>query len=503
MVETDVLTTADSMACDRFAEMRGVTGTSLMRAAGQAVADAIVARWAPRRVLVLCGPGNNGGDGFIAAQALRQAGWPVSLVLLGDAAALRGDARWAFEQWSGATGAFGKAGLDDAELVIDALFGAGLTRPLEGALADLAVLLADRPIPVVAVDLPSGQNGDLSSPDGAAIQADLTVTFNTLKPAHILSPAAENCGEVVVADIGIPQDWGEEIPTLASLNTPEQWYANLSRPGAETHKHRKGRLLVFSGGASSTGAARLAARAGLRVGAGLVTLASPPAAMQVNAVHSTAVMLARWPEPGEAAAALEAARATVGVIGPALGVTDAGRRAVLSALSGETPLVLDADALGVFAEEPAALLGKLRPVDVLTPHVGEFERLFPGLLEGECNKISAVQAASERAGCAVLLKGSDTVIAKGGVGTRVNRHASPALATAGSGDVLAGMIGGFMAQGMTGFDAACAASWLHGDCALTLGEGLIAEDLEAVLPYRLQALHREARRRAACARLTA
>jgi hydroxyethylthiazole kinase-like uncharacterized protein yjeF len=502
MMPLDVLKTADCGACDRHAAAAGVPGYALMQAAGAAVAGAILSRWARRSTLILCGPGNNGGDGFVCGRLLRQAGWPVRIALLGKPERLKGDAAAAFAAWEGPVEPMTAESLGDARLVVDAIFGAGLTRPLDGIAAGLAASLAVRDLPVIAVDLPSGIAGDRPDPDGVTMHADLTITFHARKPAHCLEPAASLCGELVVADIGIPGSWRDAVTPLARLNAPALWRAALPVPQAGTHKHQRGRLVVFSGGASATGAARLAALAGLRAGAGLVTLASPASALLVNAGALTAVMLKRWDGEADTAEFLLSLRASAAVIGPAAGIGETTRRAVSQALTQSAPLVLDADALTSFEADPQSLFARLRPIDVITPHAGEFERLFPGLLAASLNRIEAAIAAARLAGCVVLLKGADTVIAGAGEAAVVNRHASPALATAGSGDVLAGLIGGLLAQGVPAFQAACAAAWLHGDAGLRLGPGLIAEDLPGMLPQVLQALSARISREQALARLS-
>jgi hydroxyethylthiazole kinase-like uncharacterized protein yjeF len=498
----DVLDIASCGACDRHAADRGVAGTVLMEAAGAAVARAIIDTWSPRRVAVLCGPGNNGGDGFVCARYLAAAGWPVRVMLLGDVAALTGDAAWAARQWGGGVDALMDGRLDDADLVVDALFGAGLTRPLGGDLMERVGALRRSSIPCVAIDLPSGWNGDQGRCEGAAMTAELTVSFHRPKPAHLLEPAASACGEIRIADIGIPSSWSEQITPVGRLNTPDLWSAHLPGRDAGSHKHALGRLVVFSGGAKSTGAARLAAEAGLRMGAGLVTLASPPGALMVNAAALKAVMLARWEDAQSTAGLLAERRASAAVLGPALGVGESTCEAVRQAAVHEAPMVLDADALGSFSGQSEALAEHLRPIDVLTPHVGEFERLFPGLLASAINKIEAVRAAAAQLGCTILLKGADTIIAAPGRTPVINRHASPDLATAGSGDVLAGMIGGLLAMGMPGFEASCAACWLHGDIARNAGAGLSADDMAALLPARRQALDRRLHRELALKRLT-
>ncbi|WP_203294479.1 NAD(P)H-hydrate dehydratase [Maricaulis parjimensis] len=497
-----VLKTKDCVRCDLYAVENGVSSQSLMTKAGTAIADAIRARWAPRDIRVLCGPGNNGGDGFFLAENLRKTGWPVRVALLGERSRLQGDAAWAAGLWSGKIESAEPGFLEGADLIVDALFGAGLSRPLDGAAADLVQAMAAAACPRIAVDLPSGMSGDAMGEGGFA-PADLTVTFHQWKPAHLLEPFATGCGEPVLADIGIPAGWADSVVPMARLNHPDLWWSALPVAGPGDHKHAKGRLVVFSGGASATGASRLAARTGLRAGAGLVTLATPPAALLVQAATNDAVMVKRWNEAGDAGDLLDALRANAAVIGPALGLDGHAVATVLSSTTAGCARVLDADALTDFQDAPDRLFKALTPADVLTPHEGEFRRLFPDLGPETGNKIERVAAAADRAGCTILLKGADTVIAAPGHLPVINRHADPALATAGSGDVLAGLIGGLLAQGVDPFHAACAAAWLHGDAGKRLGTGLIAEDLPDALPRVLQALQRDQRRRAARSHLLA
>ncbi|MCW5723776.1 MAG: NAD(P)H-hydrate dehydratase [Maricaulaceae bacterium] len=476
----EILSTDAMRAADAFAIRAGTPGAALMGAAGKALCDAIIARWTPRPAAVLCGPGNNGGDGFVCARLLAERGWPVRVFLLGAVAALKGDALAAAQQWRGEAAPLSTHSLRGAELVVDALFGAGLTRSLEGAAAALAQIAGEGGRPVIAADVPSGLDGDRARADGPVFQADLTVTFHRLKPAHVLSPGRGLCGEVVLADIGIPDGWAAETEIMAEVNGPDLW-PHLPAPGGE-HKHRRGRLAVLGGPAHRTGAARLAARAGLRAGAGLVTVLAPPEAITAYAPALESEMLRPFVGAAGFLEGLAQTRATAAVIGPAAGVGAATREIVLAALSTPAPLVLDADALTSFEAEPQALFATLRATDVLTPHEGEFERLFPGLLAGSLNRIEAAKAAAKAAGAVVLLKGPETVIAAPDGRARVNIHATSWLATAGTGDVLAGMIGAFLAGGADAFDAASAAAWLHGDAGIALGPGLIASDLPQALP---------------------
>jgi hydroxyethylthiazole kinase-like uncharacterized protein yjeF len=484
----EILTVEQVRAADRAAIAAGATGFELMRMAGRCVAAAIAERWTPRPVVVLCGPGANGGDGYVAALALKEAGWPVRVAGLVQPSALSGDAALAAQAWAGPVEATGGKLFEGAGLIIDALFGAGLSRPLE-ARVQAVLRAAERcGAPIVAVDLPSGLAGDLGKPLGFAPRAALTVTFHRKKPAHVLVPGRDLCGEIVVADIGLP------APVNADLheNGPSLWADRLVWPGSASHKHARGRMIVVSGDLNSSGAARLAARAGLRIGAGVVTVLSPPEALLVNGAHLEAVML----KPFETDVELEAAATTVdsAVIGPAAGVNESTVSNLFALARTGAGLVIDADALTVFHDDPDEMFSVLDRDDVLTPHPGEFERVFKGLLGSSPERITATRAAAVRSGTVVLLKGSDTVIAAPDGRAVVNGNGSPWLATAGSGDVLAGFIGGLVAQGLDSFEAACAAVWIHSEAAAAFGPGLISEDLPGLAPAVLKRLY-DARRR--------
>ena len=484
MTPRPILTVAEMSAADRAAIAAGTPGFTLMQRAGDRVAEAVIARWSPRPTVVLCGPGNNGGDGFVAARVLAEAGWPVTVLLHGDRSRLKGDAALAAQAWTGTVERMTAPRIDGAGLVIDALFGAGLKRPLDDAAQSALRRAVAKGAPLVAVDLPSGLPGDTGRPLGFAPQATLTVTFHAKKPAHVLEPGRALCGEVVVADIGIP-------PAAAGWarlweNDPSLWAARLPWPGAQSHKHERGRLVVVSGNQWSTGAARLAARSGLRVGAGLVTLLSPIGAVSVNAAQLEAVMV----RPFETDAELQraAGEADAAVIGPGAGVNNATVLNLMALAHTGAALVVDADALSVFHDDPETLFSVLDRDDVLTPHVGEFERVFPGLLVKGPERIAAAREAADRAGAVVLLKGPDTVVAAPDGRAMVNTNATAWLATAGSGDVLAGLIGGLMSQGMDSFEAACAGAWIHGEAGAAFGPGLISEDLPGLVPPVLRRL---------------
>ncbi len=474
-----VLTCAQMAKADAFAVAQGVASLTLMENAGAAVAAAIAARFKPCAVTVLCGPGNNGGDGFVVARLLDEEGFSVRVAHDADP---KGDARVMSELWKGARLALTPAALDGARLVVDALFGAGLCRPLEGAAAQMVEALND--LPVVAIDMPSGVSGDSGAPlGGVYVTAALTVTFFRKKPGHLLLPGRALCGEIVLADIGIPDAAAD---TQLFENTPALW--TYPHPKATGHKYDRGHAVAVSGGATATGAARLAARGALRVGAGLVTVASPPGALAVNAAHLTAIMLKAFEGVAGLADMLADKRLNAVVIGPGLGVGGETRALVDVALKSGAAVVLDADALTSFQDDPEALFNRLHERCVLTPHAGEFERLFPGLLDEAGGKVEAVRAAAARAGAVVLLKGGDTVIASPSGKAAINANAPPTLATAGAGDVLAGFIAGLLAQKLPAFEAAASATWLHGAAADAFGPGLIAEDLPEILPEVLDLL---------------
>jgi len=475
----EILTTAQMAKADSFAVDHGVPSLTLMENAGRAVAEEITARFKPCPVTVLCGPGNNGGDGFVVARHLDEQGFTVRVAHDADH---KNDAGEMSARWKGARVALTPAALDGARLVVDGLFGAGLSRPLEGAPAQMVEALNG--LPVVAIDIPSGVSGDTGQPLGAVyVTAVLTVTFFRKKPGHLLLPGRALCGEVVVADIGIP---AQAADTQLHENTPSLW--QFPWPKAQAHKYDRGHAVVVSGPAHATGAARLAARAALRVGAGLVSVASPPDALAVNAAHLTAIMLKPFEGPEGLTEILSDQRLNALVIGPGLGVGGETRALVDAALKSGAAVVLDADALTSFKDDPEALFNRLHDRCVLTPHAGEFERLFPALLDANVSKVDAVRQASVRAGCVILLKGGDTVIADPSGRCAINANAPPSLATAGAGDVLAGLIAGLLAQRMNAFDAAACGAWLHGDAADRFGPGLIAEDLPEMMPEVLTGL---------------
>lgn len=600
------LLTNDEMAeADRRAVALGVPSLTLMENAGKAVADEAGKMVTPgSKIAVLCGPGNNGGDGFVAARTLNERGFDVRVACLVPVEQLKGDAAEMAKRLalpvSGITNdSFGNG------LIIDALFGAGLSRPLAGREAGIVEALNTGERRILSVDVPSGLNGTTGAAEGPVIRATRTITFFRKKPGHVLMPGRALCGDVIVTDIGIPetvlepslslrvalargegQGEGRQQPIVpaatphpaplpmqeksmgrgsaldhlsARENYPGLWVSHFPRARLDGHKYSRGHALVVSGPAFKSGAARLAARGALRIGAGLVTVASPPSALPENAAHLTAMMIKPCGDARDLAEILEDKRKNAVLIGPGAGVGEETRELVLAALGSGAAVVLDADALTSFAQMrdensssvgfgftgatlkhtagPEALfsvirarafllpLGRRSPEGgyegavssnevvarplthdfplihdspltprgegvrvVITPHEGEFARLFPNVAALGSSKLERAREAAKRSGAIVVLKGPDTVIAHPDGQAAINTNAPPYLATAGSGDVLAGFIAGLLAQGMSAFDAACAAVWLHGECANAFGVGLIAEDLPEILPKVLSDL---------------
>lgn len=508
-----LLTAAQMQHLEKCAFARGVSSLEAMERAGFAVVSQALAKCpqsdaAPKdqsqRVVVLCGPGNNGGDGFVIARLLKLKGWQVSVYLLGEAQKVAGDARVNLEHWL----ELGEVEtlcaqtfehLPETDLIIDALFGTGLSRSVDLPLDALSGMGF-----MVSVDLPSGLCSDSGRVIGTAcVRADLTVTFDTEKRGHYLAQGPEMCGELIVADIGLEGK-------LSDARDKGELMQRITAPCFELakhtgHKYHHGHAVVLSGGSGSTGAARLSAQAALRVGAGLVSLITPRAALIENACQLTEVMLQTADSRGELEAVLVDTRINAIALGPALGVGEATRdkvRAVLG-LSYPRSVVLDADALTSFGEEaggsPEELFSLLHPHCVLTPHGGEFARLFPDLAEKlekaastgpAYSKADAVLAAAKLAGCTVLLKGADTVIADHygqlygqlSVHAAVYEDAAPWLATAGAGDVLTGLITGLLARGASAYKAAQTASWVHASSGRRFGAGLIAGDIVEGVP---------------------
>jgi hydroxyethylthiazole kinase-like uncharacterized protein yjeF len=485
----ELLTTAEMGEADRLAIAAGTSGPRLMESAGRAVADA-AARSAPRGaapIVVVAGPGNNGGDGFVCARILADRGYAVRLALLGSRDRLKGDAAGAANLWPGPVEDAAPGALAGAGLIVDALFGAGLDRPIEGPARTLIEAINAVRLPVLAVDLPSGINGTTGAVMGVAVRASNTVTFFRRKPGHLLLPGRLHCGDVEVADIGIADAVLESIRPGIFANAPALWADRFPVPQPGGHKYHRGHAVVVSGDRSHTGAARLAARGALRAGAGLVTIATPRDALAVNAAGNLAVMVRAVDGADELRTLLADARLNALVLGPGGGVGGPMRDMVLAALAGERAVVLDADALTSFADAPEGLFDAIArrgsAPTVLTPHEGEFARVFNKVTQASehASKCDRAKAAAAASGAIVLLKGTDTVVATPAGRVSIAENAPPWLATAGSGDVLAGFVAGLLAQGMPAFEAASAATWLHGETGGEAGPGLIAEDLPEAL----------------------
>ena len=481
----ELLTTEEMARADRAAISAGTAGLTLMENAGRAVARvALASLRGAGRVCVLAGPGNNGGDGFVAARLLAERGPKVTLALMGRRERLTGDAAAAAERYAGPVLPLSGAPVEGADMVIDALFGAGLSRPIDGEPAAALTRLAAARATVVAVDVPSGIDGSTGAARGPAVIADHTVTFFRAKPGHYLFPGRAHCGRLHVEQIGIGRQVLAEIAPATWLDAPPLWRGAVPGPAADGHKYGRGHVIAVSGGPFNTGAIRLAATAALRAGAGLVTVAASPAALAVHASHLTEIMLVPCDGAEALARILEDRRTNAVVLGPALGVGGATRSLVAAALASGAAAVLDADALTSFAGAPDELCRAIagdagRPV-VLTPHEGEFARLFAGLGRG-C-KLERARAAARATGACVVLKGADTVIAMPDGRAAINANAPAWLATAGAGDVLAGIVSGLLARGAEPFAAAAAAVWLHGAAAERHGPGLIASDLCRQMP---------------------
>jgi ADP-dependent NAD(P)H-hydrate dehydratase / NAD(P)H-hydrate epimerase len=493
----ELLTNSEMADADRRTIAGGVPGIRLMEHAGEAVADAVRVRFRPdSRIVVVAGPGNNGGDGFVAARLLAERGYRVEVALVGEIARLKGDAALAAKAWPGSVMKAEPSALDGAHLIIDALFGAGLDRPVEGLPLAMIEAMNARAVPVVAVDLPSGVNGNSGAVMGLAVDATQTVTFFRKKPGHMLLPGRLYCGAITIADIGISAGVLAEIRPQTFDNVPPLWAGHFPRPQHGGHKYDRGHAVVASGPSWSTGAARLAARGALRAGAGLVTIVSPREALAVNAASNLAIMVRPVDGADELTRFLSDRRLNAFAIGPGMGVGEETCVHVLAALAGERAVVLDADAITSFAGEPERLARALVERAhaghgaVLTPHEGEFSRFF-GALDDRTKvgtKLERARLAAKLVDAIVLLKGADTVVAAPDGRAAIASNAPAYLATAGAGDVLTGITLGLLAQGMPPFEAAAAAVWLHGQAACSFGPGLISEDLPECLPKVYQAL---------------
>jgi hydroxyethylthiazole kinase-like uncharacterized protein yjeF len=480
----EILTAAEMKNAEAAAMAQGITGLQLMTAAGATAAREIVKTFKPCPVLVLCGPGNNGGDGFIVAQHLKKAGWTVRIACLVKRTALKNDAAAAAKNWdSDIEGLNSNLSVHQTGLIIDAVFGTGFDRALDPEVLILFDKIRTRKIPVVAIDIPTGINATTGTVDPGTLKATSTITFCRKKIAHVLLPAKNYCGIITVTDIGITDEMVAN--TACSENNPSLWQKDFPVLTAESHKFKRGHAIVY-GGEKRTGAACLAAAAAQKIGAGLVTIVAPEKTWAVYSSYRASIMVDECNTIDDYKAILRDIRCNTVLLGPGAGADDRLKQAVEAALSMNKSGVLDADVFSAYHGTAKELFAKLSPKFILTPHEGEFEKLF-GVLEG--SKPERTLAAAKMANAIVVLKGADTVIAAPDGNTVINTNAPPTLATAGSGDVLGGIIAGLIAQGMPPFPAACAGVWLHGQAARIYGAGLTAEDIITGLPAALTALH--------------
>ncbi|NNC72157.1 MAG: NAD(P)H-hydrate dehydratase [Sphingomonadaceae bacterium] len=462
MTGRSILTAAETLAAEETAMAQGVGVDELMERAGRAVADAAWRLAGKTPTLILCGPGNNGGDGYVAARLLAERGCEVRIASLGDP---KTDAAIAMRQrWEGTVEPI--AGAKGAPLVIDALFGTGLKRALS---IPLAQMLGDHVRAAkfsVAVDLPSGVETDSGALLSSVPDFNTTVALGALKPANRLQPAARHCGHVLVGDIGLGG-----TSDLAEISPP-----SIAAPGPDDHKYTRGYVFVAEG--AMAGAASLCAHAAMRSGAGYVVMAGPE-----RGEGPQALIMRQAADPKTLGKLLTDERIDVAVAGPGLGRERKARARLDAVLGSGKKLVLDADALMVLAErEGPARLKELEQTAIVTPHEGEFARFF-GDLEG--SKVDRARAAAAASGSVVIYKGADTVVAAPDGRAAIAPPSPPWLASAGTGDVLAGVAAARYAQLDDAFEAACEAVWLHGEAAHRTGPFLIADDLIAALPATL------------------
>jgi ADP-dependent NAD(P)H-hydrate dehydratase / NAD(P)H-hydrate epimerase len=474
--ETALLTNQQMSQADLLTVKSDVSASQLMDNAGSAAADIIMKRWPAQPAVVLCGPGNNGGDGFVIARRLAQAGWPVRLALLCSVKDLKNESAEHAQKWGSEIETLSPEVLGDATLVVDAIFGAGLARPLTGAAKATLEAAANKGLTIIAIDVPSGVMGDSGESVGA-VQSHLTVTFFRKKPGHLLFPGRRLCGETIVSDIGIAESVLTAIKPSTFENHPCFWQLALPVLADDGHKYQRGHAFVF-GGYPMTGAARLAASAAARIGAGLTSIAVSEKTSYAYATAFMSIMIMPFKNDIDIDVLIADSRISGYLIGPGASVGESTQKLTLELLSIKKPLVIDADAITSFREKPFLLFKAIDGPCVITPHEGEFKRIFS--IEGD--KLQRARKAAVLSGAVIVLKGRDTVIASPDGRAVINSNSPASLATAGTGDVLSGMILGLICQGMDPFLAACAAVWMHGAAANLFGIGLIADDLPNLLP---------------------
>ncbi len=483
LLTNDEMTRAEKLAIDG-----GTSSLVMMENAGNGVAEDVVKRFARgSKVVVLCGPGRNGGDGFVAARRLRERGYHIRLALMGEQGQLPSECQEMARRWDETIETMTPQCVDGAQVIVDAIFGAGLRDEVRDLPAQMISEVSKRNLPVVAVDMPTGIDSTSGQILGTAFKAVSTVSFFRRKTGQVLLPGRLHCGAVTAVDIGIPAAVMKDVGPRAFSNQPDLWLKYFPRMKIDGHKYDRGHAVIVSGEMERTGAARMAARAAIRIGAGVVSLATTKAAFYINAAQLTSIMVDAFEGPGGLADLLADERIRAVLIGPGAGISDDTQQNVAAVLTSAASVVIDADGLSAFEGNPPALFDQIKfraaPV-IMTPHDGEFARLFPDLLQNP-SKLERARLAAEMSGAVVVLKGPDTVIAAPNGVAGLVENAPPWLATAGSGDVLAGMITGLLAQGMEALDAAMAGVWMHGDVARMVGPGMISEDMSDVVPQVL------------------
>lgn len=477
----EVLTNSQMAEADKLTIEGGFDGYDLMCNAGESFVDTIVQSMVFDHCFILCGPGNNGGDGFVIGKLLRDKGCMVTLASVIPVDQFNGDAAKAASEWGEDVVLFKDVtGIAEHALVIDAVFGTGFSRKLDDEVVRVFDLVREGGHAVVAVDIPSGIDGNSGQADPHTLEADMTITFFRKKLGHVLMPGMALCGDVNIRDIGIADEVIKETGLSVHENEPQLWQTRIPFPALDQHKYHRGHAVVL-GGENLTGAARLSSEAAMRCGVGLCTVVTSVDAAPVYRAGAAHVMVESFDKRKEFADHIQDERRNSIIMGPGAGLEDKKelQEIILAALATKKAIVLDADALSCFEGEADILCKALHEKAVLTPHEGEFYKLF-GDLDGD--KVKRAREATQKTGAVILLKGPDTVIAAPDHVPVVNNHASPYLATGGSGDVLSGMIGGFLAQGVNPFDAACIASWMHGEASLQLGAGMVSSDLIEIIP---------------------
>ena len=494
----ELFTITEMQMADRLAIEAGISGVFLMEQAGICVTSHFERiSDGPCRITILAGPGNNGGDAFVVARLLKQRAYKIDMFEFcaknRQEGGVQSDAKFMKEKWLEIGGQIHSLSnisdirekLDQSDMLIDGLFGAGLNRDIEEPLLSVIDEINRSNLEVLAIDIPSGVNGDTGQIMGTAIKASQTCSFHRPKQGHYLYPGRDMCGELNIENIGIPARVNNQILSKQHINTPDLWRDSLNRRAINSHKYHQGSVLVASGDQTMQGASVLSSNAAVEVGAGLVTMTVAKKEPQPHPKSYAAIMLASLPE-GEEGKGLDtlisSKKITASLIGPGSMPSVKTQERALALLKTSKGVVLDAGALTAFKGQQELLSAGIKnrdvlvPSVVLTPHEGEFKALFPDL--NVKNKIEAAREAAKRMSAVIVLKGADTVIASPDERVIVNANAPATLASAGTGDVLAGIIVGLIANIATPlFEAAAAAVYIHGECANKISTELVADEL--------------------------